>query len=120
VPNNPTLQAINAAVRHGQQPTVICAALKWPNWIRARAFSICTTTDSPPAPFQLLNDKSHPLLRFRVRLTAEQRHLLAHPIFRRGKRIDIYGTGDETQETVLANSIADLTERPYDFPRQQL
>jgi CheY-like chemotaxis protein len=116
VPNNPTLQAINTAVRNGQQPTVILQGFEVAELDTRQGVLYLHDDIVARQPLSsLLDDKSHPLLRFRVRLTAEQRYLLTHPIFRRGKRIDIYGVVTETQETILANAIADLTERPYDF-----
>ncbi|MFO7539689.1 MAG: phosphotransferase, partial [Chloroflexota bacterium] len=116
VPNNPTLQAVDAAVRDGQQPTLILRGFEVAELdTRQGVFYLHDNLIARQPLSNLLNDKSHPLLRFRVRLTSAQRHLLAHPIFRRGKRIDVYGLVTETQETVLANSIAELTERPYDF-----
>lgn len=116
VPYNATLQAINSAVRQGQRPTVMLCGFAVAELDTRQGILYLHDDLIARQPLSgLLNDKNHPLLRFRVRLAPEQRELLAHPIFRHGKRVTIYGTVTETQETVLANSIAALTKRPYNF-----
>jgi 8-oxo-dGTP pyrophosphatase MutT (NUDIX family) len=55
----------------------------------------------------VFQDKDHPVLRFKVELTKEQRSALVHPIFRKGRRIDVQGRVAATQESVLRSSIDD-------------
>jgi hypothetical protein len=116
VPNNPTLQSINEAVRQGQRPTVILRGFEVAELdTRGGTFYLHDDLVARQPLSGLLSDKSHPLLRFRVRLAPAQRHLLDHPIFRQGKRIDVRGVVVDTQETVLARNIEALTGRPYNF-----
>ena len=50
-------------------------------------------------------DKDHPVLRFKVELAQESKPELAHPIFRKGRRIDVQGRVASTQEATLRDSI---------------
>ena len=116
VPNNPTMQAINEAVRDGQQPTVMLRGFEVAELDTRQGIVYVHDNLVARRPLSnLLRGSAHPLLRFRVRLAADQRHVLAHPIFRRGKRVDLYGTVVDTQETILASRITALTQRPYNF-----
>lgn len=116
VPSHPVLRTLNEQVRQGKRPL-----------LQLRGFEIAEIDtqegvlylhDDLVARFPLsplLNDKNHPILRFKVQFTASERHMLTHPVFRRGKRITVQGEVAATQETVLANNIAAVTQRPFDF-----
>ena len=50
-------------------------------------------------------DKDHPILRFKVTLADDVKAELVHPIFRKGRRIDVQGRVVSTQEVTLRRSI---------------
>jgi len=63
----------------------------------------------------LLKSKDHPILRFKVAFSESEWDILAHPLIRRGKRICVRGRVVASQETILAQHIARITERPYNL-----
>jgi len=116
VPNYKTLNEINTAVREGEHPEVLLR-----NFEVAEVYSregILYLQDTLVEQFPadpLLQDKEHPILRFKVFLQPSQHDLLNHPVFRRGKKVAIRGLVSDTQETVLARQISDITGSDYDF-----
>lgn len=116
VPGNQTLAAINRAVRAGEQPELIIQGFEVAE-IDTREGVLYLHDDLlaryPISSF--LNDKNHPILRFKVQLKASEREMLTHPVFRRGKRVAVRGVVTATQETILAKNIAEVTGVPYDF-----
>jgi len=116
VPNHSGLEAINQAVRAGQQPEVILEGFEVAE-IDTQQGVLYLHDDLmaryPISP--LLQDKNQPILRFKVQLKASERAWLTHPVFRRGKRIAVRGRVTATQESILADSIAEVTGQAYDF-----
>lgn len=116
VPGNKTLQQIGADVRAGGRPSLILRGFEVAELDSKRGVIYLhddLISRYPLSP--LLNGKNHPILRFKIRLSESEHHMLTHPVFRRGKRITILGRVAETQESILAHNIAAITERPYDF-----
>lgn len=116
VPGNQTLHQINDAVRSGETPQVILKGFEIAE-IDTQQGVIYLHDDliSKFPVSNLIRDKNHPILRFKVRLNEDDRSLISHPIFRRGKRITVLGTVTETQESILATNIEQVTGRPYSF-----
>ena len=116
VANHSGLEAINQALRAGRQPEVILQGFEVAE-IDTQQGVLYLHDDLiaryPISP--LLQDKNHPILRFKVQLEESERAMLTHPVFRRGKRIAVRGRVVATQETVLADSIAEVTGQAYDF-----
>ena len=116
VPGNTKLQAINRALRQGEQPFVTLCGFEVAELDTAHGV-IYLHDDLmamyPASP--LLKSKDHPILRFKVAFSESEWDLLTHPLIRRGKRICVRGRVVESQETILARHIAAITERPYDF-----
>jgi 8-oxo-dGTP pyrophosphatase MutT (NUDIX family) len=50
-------------------------------------------------------DKDHPVLRFKVEMAGDIKPELVHPIFRKGRRIDVQGRVASTQEAILRRAI---------------
>lgn len=116
VPGNKKLFAINEAVRLGMQPELILRGFEVAELDTEQG--VIYLHDDLIARFPistLLNDKNHPILRFKVRLRASEHDMLGHPVFRRGKRVSIRGRVTETQETILALNIEQTTGQPFDF-----
>lgn len=119
VPGNATLLGINTAVRCGEQPTVILRDFEVAELDTEQGVLYLHDDLAARYPLSpLLKGKNHPILRFKVRLNASAHELLAHPLFRRGKRISIRGRVCETQETILARNIAEVTGQPFDVAAQ--
>ena len=115
VPGNETLQAINREVRNGRYPHIILEGFEVAE-IDTRDGVLYLHDDLMTRyPSSLLKGKNHPILRFKVKLQDAERQLLTHPVFRRGKRITVHGIVKKTQETILADSIAEITGQPYDY-----
>ncbi|MBK7920134.1 MAG: AAA family ATPase, partial [Chloroflexi bacterium] len=116
VPGNVKLQAIGQALRHGEEP-----------WVKLCGFEVAELDTAhgviylhddllamyPALP--LLKSKDHPILRFKVAFSESEWDILAHPLIRRGKRICVRGRVVASQETILAQHIARITERPYNL-----
>lgn len=116
VPGNPTLQAINVAARKGEEPSVILHGFEVAE-VDSRDGTIYLHDDLI-ARFpisSLLKDKNHPIMRFKVHLQETDQPWLAHPAFRRGKRISVRGRVVATQETIIGDNITHVTGRPFDF-----
>lgn len=116
VPGNRVLQQVETAVRQNEQPEITLhgftvAELDSREGVIYLHDDICERYPLSP----LLKGKEHPILRFKVQLAESQRELLMHPVFRRGKRVTVHGRVVETQSTLLANRIAEITGQPYDF-----
>ena len=115
VPGNETLREINEEVRNGRYPTIILEGFEVAE-IDTREGVLYLHDDLMARyPSSLLKGKNHPILRFKIKLQETERHLLTHPVFRRGKRIAVRGTVKNTQESILAKNIAEITGQPYDF-----
>ncbi|MCA9925749.1 MAG: phosphotransferase, partial [Anaerolineales bacterium] len=115
VPGNETLQAISKSVQTGSQPTIILKGFEVAE-IDTRGGVLYLHDDLMTRyPSTFLKGKSHPILRFKIQLRDEERAMLTHPVFRRGKRITVRGRVVRTQETILADSISEITGKPYDF-----
>ena len=116
VPNNKTLNEIRAAVRRGDRPEVLLHGFEIAEVDSREGILYLqdTLVEQYPAD-PLLEDKEHPILRFKIYLQPSQYDLLNHPVFRRGKKVSIRGLVSDTQETVLARHISDITGQPYDF-----
>jgi hypothetical protein len=116
VPGNRTLQAINERVRHGDKPEIILRGFEVAELDTQQGVLYLHDDLIARYPISpLLKDKSHPILRFKVRLRESERRMLTHPVFRRGKRISVRGRVCDTQETILARNIAETTGNDYDF-----
>jgi len=116
VPGNVKLQAVSQALRHGEEP-----------WVKLCGFEVAELDTAhgviylhddllamyPALP--LLRSKDHPILRFKVAFSESEWDILAHPLIRRGKRICVRGRVVASQETILAQHIARITERPYNL-----
>lgn len=116
VPGNHVLHDINRAVRDGEQPDVVIQGFEVAE-IDTRE-GVLYLHDDLVARYPIssfLKGKNHPILRFKIRLKASEREMLTHPVFRRGKRVAVRGTVTATQETILADSIAEVTGDGYDF-----
>ncbi|MCA9875630.1 MAG: AAA family ATPase [Anaerolineales bacterium] len=116
VPGNAKLQAINEALRKGEEPMVTLCGFEVAELDTAHG--VVYVHDDllamyPASP--LLKSKDHPILRFKVAFSESEWDVLTHPLIRRGKRICVRGRVVESQETILARNIAAITERPYDF-----
>lgn len=119
VPGNGVLLGINTAVRRGEQPTVILQDFEVAEMDTEQGLLYLHDDLAARYPLSpLLKGKNHPILRFKVRLDASAHELLAHPLFRRGKRISIRGRVCETHDTILARNIAEVTGKPFDFAAQ--
>lgn len=116
VPSNKTLRDINQVVRDGETPQVILKGFEIAE-IDTQQGVIYLHDDliSKYPVSNLIKDKNHPILRFKIRLNQEDRNLITHPIFRRGKRITVAGVVTETQETILADNITAVTGDEYDY-----
>lgn len=116
VSGNETLQKITEAVRRGEQPQLILQGFEVSE-INTRD-GVLYLHDDLVARYpisSLLQDKNHPILRFKVKLREGDQSLLTHPVFRRGKRIMVRGTVTDTVEMLLSRQIAQLTGEAYDF-----
>ncbi len=116
VPNNKTLNDINNAVRGGERPEVLLQGFEIAevNSREGVLYLQDTLVEQYPAD-PLLADKEHPILRFKVHLQPSQYELLNHPVFRRGKKVAVRGLVSDTQESILARHISDVTGHTYDF-----
>lgn len=121
IPGNQTLQAINQAVRDGEQPQVVLRGFEIAE-IDTQQGVIYLHDDlvSKYPVSNLIKGKNHPILRFKIRLNQDDRNLITHPVFRRGKRIIVAGIVTETQESILAQNIEAITGESYDFESQLL
>ncbi|HLF25295.1 MAG TPA: ATP-binding protein [Anaerolineae bacterium] len=104
VPANPVLQAIRG--REGAQPVIALkgfeiAEIDSQNGILYLQDDIAYRRPIAAA-FQ---DKDHPVLRFKVELTEELKPQLVHPIFRKGRRLDVQGRVTSNQDVTLRRSI---------------
>lgn len=119
VPGNRTLQAVNDAIRHGRSPEIILRGFEVAELDTKQG--VLYLHDDLMARYpvsNLMGGKNHPILRFKVRLNASDHDKLTHPVFRRGKRVSVRGRVCDTQETILARNIAEVTGQPYDFDSQ--
>ena len=116
VPSNKTLLEINQAVRKGEQPHVILKGFEIAE-IDTQQGVIYLHDDliSKYPVSNLIKGKNYPILRFKIRLNQDDRNLITHPVFRRGKRITVAGIVTETQESNLAQNIEAITGTAYDF-----
>ena len=116
VPNCKTLNTINSAVRDGEHPEVLLRNFEVAevNSREGILYLQDTLVEQFPAD-PLLQDKEHPILRFKVYLQPSQHDLLNHPVFRRGKKVAVRGLVSDTQETILAQQIGDITGFEYEF-----
>lgn len=110
VAKNPTLAAIDAAVRAGEQPMVLL-----------RGFTV-TESDSlrNVVSLQGAATTDRPLLRFQVQLRDAGPDLFAHPALRPGKRLAVYGRVQATQESMLALAIARAAGKDFDAAQDTL
>ncbi len=116
VPGNRTLQAINEAVIAGTEPDIIFHGFEVSEVDSKQGVIYLHDDLIARYPIShLLTGKDHPILRFKVRLKEVEHDLLTHPVFRRGKRISIRGRVAETQESILARNISEITGTPFDF-----
>ena len=116
VPGNPALRQIHKAVRQGQTPTVLLRGFEVAELdTKEGVLYVHDDLISRYPISNLLKDKNHPILRFKIQLKESQRQLLMHPVFRRGKRISVCGVVQATDETILAENIETITGRPFDF-----
>ena len=116
VPGNRTLQAITEAVTSGGAPELILHGFEVAE-LDTRA-GVLYLHDDLIARYpisSLLKGKDHPIMRFKVHLGEDERHLLTHPVFRRGKRISVKGRVVATQETVVAGGIEEAIGKSFDF-----
>lgn len=114
VPSNQTLRQINEAVLRGESPRVLVKGFEIAEIDTQRG--VLYLHDDLVSKFpisNLIREKNHPILRFKVRLNADDRMLISHPIFRRGKRISVVGKVSETQESILADNIERITGQSY-------
>ena len=116
VPRNKTLNEVALALRRGEQPELLLKGfvISEVNSSEGVLYLQDTLVEQYPAD-QLLQDKEHPILRFKIHLQPSQYELLSHPVFRRGKKVAIRGVVTDTQETILARHISDVSEKDYDF-----
>ncbi len=119
VPGNPTLLAVNTAVRQGQRPELILRGFVAAE-VDAKEGVVYLhdelMTRYPAWP--ILEGAGHPVLRFKVQLHPEERPLLQNPVFRRGKRIYVRGTVVTTRENLLAQNIQAITGQSLDLDRE--
>lgn len=104
IPANPVLQDIRCGEL--ENPTIALkgfeiAEIDTQNGILYLQDDVTYRRSISPA-FQ---DKDHPVLRFKVELSDEHKPELVHPIFRKGRRIDVQGRVASTQDAVLRTSI---------------
>ena len=115
VPGNETLLGINEEVKNGRFPTIILDGFEVAE-IDTREGVLYLHDDLMARyPSSLLQGKNHPILRFKIKLKENERQLLTHPVFRRGKRIAVQGVVKQTQESILADNISEIIGEPYDF-----
>jgi 8-oxo-dGTP pyrophosphatase MutT (NUDIX family) len=116
VPGNPILRDIHQAVRDGDSPSVILRGFEVAELDTQEGVLYVHDDLISRYPISgLLEDKNHPILRFKIRLQASQREMLTHPVFRRGKRITVRGRVVATEETILAQNIEAITGKPFDY-----
>ncbi len=116
VPGNPALRAIHKAVQHGESPSVALQGFEVAELdTKEGVLYVHDDLISRYPISNLLKDKNHPILRFKIRLKASQREMLTHPVFRRGKRISVRGRVTATDETILAENIEKITGKAFDF-----
>ncbi|MEM7331579.1 MAG: AAA family ATPase [Chloroflexota bacterium] len=116
VPSNKVLAQINQAVREGENPEVTLHNFEIAEIDTQQGVIYLHDELISKYPVSnLIKDKNHPILRFKIRLNQDDRNLITHPVFRRGKRITVTGIVRETQESILANNISEVTGRPYNF-----
>ncbi len=116
VPGNSALREIHKAVRAGGTPSVILEGFEVAELDTKEGVLYLHDDLISRYPISnLLKDKNHPILRFKIRLQESQRKLLTHPVFRRGKRISVRGQVVATDETILAENIEAITGNPFDF-----
>lgn len=116
VPGNQILQAITQAVTSGGEPEIILHGFEVAEFDTREG--VLYLHDDLIARYPIsaqLKGKNHPILRFKVQLKLEERELLTHPVFRRGKRISVRGIVSATQETVLAQGIQQATGTDFAF-----
>jgi len=134
IPDNTTLREILQQVREGTHPKVILTGFevaeldkqrgvlylhddliaKDPSLLGLSEYSLerLTTADHPILRFTSMD---HPILRFKVEFNTSYRQKLDHPVFRCGKRICIQGRVIDSQETLLAKIIEQITDMKYNF-----
>ncbi len=116
VPSNSTLKQINQSVRDGEQPQVTLQGFEIAEIDTQQGVIYLHDELISKYPVSnLIKGKNHPILRFKIRLNQDDRNLITHPVFRRGKRITVTGIVTDTQESVLAKNISDVTGMPYNF-----
>jgi hypothetical protein len=116
IPNNQVLNDIYWAVRNDEHPEVLLRGFEVAevNSQEGLLYLQDTLVEQYPAD-PLLQGKEHPILRFKIHLQPSQHDLLNHPVFRRGKKVAIRGLVSDTQETILARQIGDITGYDYEF-----
>ncbi|HKZ83023.1 MAG TPA: phosphotransferase [Anaerolineae bacterium] len=112
VPANPVLQAIRADPLRDPLPAIALkgfeiAEIDTQNAILYLQDDVTYRRPISPA-FQ---DKDHPVLRFKVELADDHKPELTHPIFRKGRRIDVQGRVASTQDATLLGSVRSGTLR---------
>ncbi len=120
VPGNQTLKAINEAVLNGEQPQVILCNFEVAELDTQRG--VLYLHDDLVARYpvsSLVRGKDHPILRFKVALQRSEWQMLTHPVFRRGKRICVRGRVVDTQDTILGQSISQITGEEFDFESEK-
>ena len=116
VPSNKTLARISQAVRDGETPTVTLHNFEIAEIDTQQGVIYLHDELISRYPVShLIKGKNHPILRFKIRLNQDDHNLITHPVFRRGKRITVTGVVSETQESILAKNICEVTGRPYNF-----
>ncbi|MFZ1400145.1 MAG: phosphotransferase [Candidatus Promineifilaceae bacterium] len=116
VPGNVALRQIHRAVRNGETPSVVLRGFEVAELDTQEGVLYVHDDLISRYPISnLLKDKNHPILRFKIRLKECQRQMLTHPVFRRGKRISVRGRVSATEETILAENIEKITGSTFDF-----
>jgi len=121
VPGNTTLQSIREAIREGKKPEVILCGFEISGLDTEQGILYLQdnlVSRTPPSP--LFTPKQHPVLRFKVHLKETERLLLSHPVLRYGKRVCIRGLVVDSQETILANNISQVTGQNYNLARYKI
>ena len=106
IPANPVLQAIRAGSPGEAQPVIALRGFEIAEIDTQYAILYLqddVTYRRPISP--AFQDKDHPVLRFKVELGDDHKPELTHPIFRKGRRIDVQGRVASTQDAVLRSTI---------------
>ncbi|GJM40446.1 MAG: hypothetical protein DHS20C20_07280 [Ardenticatenaceae bacterium] len=116
VPGHPALRQIDQAVRNGENPSVALRGFEVAELDTQEGVIYVHDDMISRYPISnLLKDKNHPILRFKIRLKDSQRQMLTHPVFRRGKRISVRGRVSATDESILAENIEKITGQNFDY-----